>query len=236
MSRLTDRSNLGGTLLSLAPDGGERWRISFNDQIDAEATQYGPPWMCSNFRMEERANERRIAVVAHHEVWWPGLAMVFSERGERIGTFVNAGWIEDVHWMGPDRLLINGYAQERGGLLAVLDPRAMNGHSPATPDGALPCRDCGADLPLRYLTFAPSELHTITGSRFNRARVTTYDDRIVVRTEEYVQGDEIVDALANSRRPSGSAARRSRPTWTSIGHSSYGKDPPQPTGCRRPRP
>jgi hypothetical protein len=197
--RLADHSNLGGMLLSLGSDGRLRRQVVVNDRIrfggGHDDEPYGPPWNCPNFSIEERVLEPRIAVAAHHDVWWPGLALLFDGRGERIGTFVNAGWIEDVHWLTGNRLLVNGYAEGLGGMVAVLDSSAMNGHSPSTRSAQYRCDGCGSDLPLRYVTFPPSELNIAMASRFNRARVMAYDDRILVRTEEVFQSNQIFDAV-----------------------------------------
>jgi hypothetical protein len=196
--RLIDRSNLGGMLLSLGADGRLRRKTVLDDRIrfgEHGETSYGPPWQCPNFRMDDHLASPRIAVAAHHDVWWPGLAVVFDGRGERTGTFVNSGWVEDVHWLAPDRLLINGAAKGRGGMVALLDAAAMNGHSPPAPSVEDRCESCGTDLPLRYLTFPPSELNIVLASRFNRARVMVYDDRIMVRTEEVFLDEQVFDAL-----------------------------------------
>jgi hypothetical protein len=194
--RVLDDRSLGGELQSIGPDGAVRWRSFFDDQYQFPDKRYGPPWHAPSFRLDDRADARRVAVALHHDEDYPGLAIVFDEKGRRTGTFINAGWIEDVHWIEPDRLLINGYAQERGGMVAMLDPHAMNGQSPFVDGEKYFCRNCGADRPLRYIVFPPSELHQITNSHFNRARVVVHDDRIMARTEEFLMPDQsAIDAL-----------------------------------------
>src|SRR6185503_3857318 len=159
--RPTDKRNLGGLLLSLSGSGELRWQLGLDDQIEIERTTYGPPWMFPNFTSEVQNGSQRIAIAAHHEIWWPGLAVTLDAQGKRTGRFVNAGWIEDVHWMPGNRLLVNGYAEHLGGMLAALDASAMNGHSPAPPGGTFACNGCGTDMPLRYVAFPASELNRV---------------------------------------------------------------------------
>ena len=76
--RRINRSSLGGVLLSLGADGRLRRQIVLDDRIgfgEHGEARYGPPWNCLNFRMDDRAGAPRLAVAAHHEVWWPGLAV-----------------------------------------------------------------------------------------------------------------------------------------------------------------
>jgi len=104
---------------------------------------------------------------------------LLDDRWQRRGTFVHSGWIEGLHWLGPDLLLIGGFSQPRdGGMVALLDPAAL------------------ATGPLRMVVMPRSEVNRVTVSRFNRAAVQVTPERIVARTIE-VPADvrEAVDAL-----------------------------------------
>jgi hypothetical protein len=196
-TRQADDANLGGQLLRLEPDGKLSGTFSFEDQVTFRAGRYGPPWVFPSFRIDDHDKAQRIAVAAHHDEWWPGAVIVLDARLNRRGTFVNAGWIEAVRWMPSGRLVIAGFSNARdGGMAALLDANAANGQSPEPPDSPFHCETCGPDRPLRYFVFPRSELNRVTGSSFNRARLSIAADRIVVRTDEVVEADQtVVDAI-----------------------------------------
>ena len=193
----TDESIEGGELLWLTPRGTLQRTFAFDDRLAFGAGEYGAPWGITDFREDARSGSGRIAVSAHHYTWWPGVVTVLDERWERQGTFVNAGWVERVHWLSPDRLLVAGFSNPRdGGMVAILDANALDGQSPDTGDSAFRCLTCGGGRPLRYVVMPRTELNRATRSRFNRARIEALPDRIVVRTVEIMVSEtNVVDAV-----------------------------------------
>lgn len=185
-----------GELLWLTARGKLERRFSFNDQLTFGAGAYGTPWGITAFRVNERDGRRRIATSAHHDVWWPSMVTILDDDWRRQGTFVNAGWIEWVNWVSPDRLVVSGFSQEQdGGMVALLDVNALNGQSPSAPDSPFYCTSCGDARPLRYIVMPRSELNRATASRFNRARVYQSGDSLQVRTIEVPQEEGAVDVL-----------------------------------------
>ena len=185
----------GGQVLRLSTSGVVERALALDDRLTFGATTYGPEWGITDFRVEPGGN--RIAVAAHHHQWWPSVVTVMDERLNRLGTFVNAGWAERVHWVDRDRLLIAGFNEEHdGGMLALLDTGRLNGQSPSAASSRFSCTSCGTDRPLRYLVLARSEINRVTGSRFNRSRLEVFEGRIVARTlEATLSADSVADAI-----------------------------------------
>ena len=177
-----------GTLHRLDAAGALRWKYTLDDRVTFQGQRYAGPWALADWRLSPGVGRRRIATAAHHFTWWPGIVALLDDGGRRIGTFVNAGWIETVRWDGDDRLVAAGFNNPRdGGMIAVLDARNMNGRSPDA-DGPFACSDCPPGDPLQYMVFPRSELNLLSGARFNRARVEMRGGRYLVNTEE-VTGD-----------------------------------------------
>jgi len=174
-----------GQLLSLTPRGALQRVFSFDDRLAFRAGEYGAPWGVTDYRVDESAGTRRVAIAAHHYTWWPGMVTVLDEEWRRLGTFVNAGWIERVHWLSRDRLLIAGFSEARdGGMIAALDVNALSGQSPVETGSQFYCAGCGDARPLRYVVMPRSELNRVTASRFNRALLQVSSDLLTVRTIE----------------------------------------------------
>lgn len=186
-----------GQLWSFSPSGTLTRVLGFDDTLTFGHGSYAAPWGITDFRVDERDGPRRIAVSLHHHEWWPGVVTVLDEQWRRTSTFVHAGWIERVAWLGHDRLLAAGFSEVRdGGMLALLDPAVGRAQTPIEADSPFHCGACGEGRPVRYVVIPRSELNRVTGSRFNRARLELNGDRIVARTLEVADGDhEIVDAL-----------------------------------------
>ena len=186
-----------GQVLSLSPSGALVRAFAFDDRLGFGETDYAGPWGINDFRVDDRAEGRRIAVAAHHFQWWPGLVTVLDADLQRQGTFVNAGWLERVHWLSVDRLVVSGFSNARdGGVVALLDAGALDGQSPEEPGSPYYCQGCGGDRPLRYIVLPRSELNRITGSRFNRARFEVHSEGITVRSYEVQLSDtDALDAL-----------------------------------------
>jgi hypothetical protein len=194
--RPTDRAVSSGELLQLTLGGWPTRRFSFDDRVSFGATLYAGPWMISDFRVDDTRGARRIAVVAHHHTWWPSLVTVLDGRWRRTGTFVHAGWVEQVRWLTPDLLLIAGFSNAYdGGMVALLDARTLDGQAPAGNRSEFQCPGCGNAPPLRYITLPRSEVNRAAGAPFNRAALQVQNDRVVIGTVELPRLDQAVEAF-----------------------------------------
>jgi hypothetical protein len=149
------------------------------------------------FAIDDTEGTRRVAVTAHHYVWNPGLLTILDDQWQRRGTFVHAGWIEGVRWLARDRLLINGFSNAHdGGMIALLDPAALDGQGPEPAGSPHFCETCGSDDPLRMFVFPRSEINRVTASPFNRVLVQPLDNgRLLARTIEASSAGGDVDVL-----------------------------------------
>jgi hypothetical protein len=195
--RPADDTRRSGELLWLSPDGAVERRASFDDSVAFGAGTYGAPWTITDYRVRETGSGRRIALAGHHMLWWPSLVTVLDDAWTRVGTFVNAGWIERVHWLTDDHLLVTGFSNTfDGGAVALLDVKALDGQSPAPAGSRFGCTSCGPGAPLRYIVLPRSEVNRASRAPFNRARLDVMGDRLIVRTIEVPStGAEAVDAL-----------------------------------------
>jgi hypothetical protein len=186
----------GGELMSLTLDGQLSRRFSFDESVAFGAASYGAPWVLTDFSVDEATGARRIAVAAHHLHWWPSVVTVLDERWQRRGTFVNAGWIDWVNWLPSDRLVITGFSNAKdGGMVALLDARAMDGQSPADAGSDYHCTACGPASPIRYVVLPRSEVNRVSASPFNHAVLERSADRMIVRTIEMPLVTHAVDAV-----------------------------------------
>jgi hypothetical protein len=186
-----------GSLILLDTNGRHQRSFSFDDEVTFGGTSYRGPWAVQSFAVDTTQSAPRVAVAAHHYEWDPGLVTILDRDFRRQGTFVHAGWVESVRWVGPSRLLIAGFSNAHdGGMLALLDSEALSGQGPEPPGSRHHCDNCGSGGPLRMIVLPRTELNRVTGSRFNRAIVAARSDRFAVRTIEVpmsVNGD--VDVL-----------------------------------------
>ena len=98
------------------------------------AQTYEAPWAVTDFEARGGNSGNRIAVAAQHLQSWPSIVTVLDGDGRRHGTFAHAGWLERVHWVARDRLVVAGFSQiADGGMIALLDANALDGQSPAEP-------------------------------------------------------------------------------------------------------
>lgn len=186
-----------GELLWIAPGGAVRRSIAIEDRLTFGTVAYGAPWSITDFRVDPSGGPRRVAVSAHHYEWWPSIVTVFDEGWNRRGTFVNAGWIERMDWIPGNRLAVAGFSNVLdGGMVALLDPDALDGQSPAPAGSSFACTSCGPASPLRYVVLPRSEVNRASASPFNRALLTARADSLLVRTIEMtVGGGGPADAL-----------------------------------------
>lgn len=189
-----DEQVKSGTLTLLDGKGRPQRSFSFTDQVTFDGKSYGPPWVLTAFAVNEGEGRREVVVAAHHYIWDPGLVTILDDRWKRRGTFVHAGWIEDVRWVGPEQLLIAGFSNARdGGMIALLDATALDGQGPEPVDSRYFCENCGTQRPLRMFVLPRTELNRVTAARFNRARIQDFSaGRIAARTDEMAPGAEVV--------------------------------------------
>ena len=175
-----------GVLTLLDLEGNPQRSFSFDDRVTFHGTAHEPPWALTAFDVHEAEGARRVAVAAHHYTWDPGLVTVLDDQWRRRGTFVHAGWIEGVRWLGADRLMIAGFSNAHdGGMIALLDAAALDGQGPEPAGSPHFCETCGTDRPLRMFVLPRTELNRVTTSPFNRVRVETFaDGRLLARTIE----------------------------------------------------
>lgn len=178
----------GGELLRLSERAGDGWVFAFDDHLAFRETAYTGPWALTDWQVGPGG---RIAVAAHHSVWWPAIATVLDGGGHRLSTFINPGWIETLRWLDRDRLAMGGFSNARdAAMLAIVDTTIVSGQAPGTTGTPYECVSCASESAVFYATFARSELNRVTGSRFNRAQVTRLDDVLMVTTIE-VPGDPL---------------------------------------------
>lgn len=195
--RRADRHVEGGQLAAFTANGRPRWSFGFDETLTVGGEPFGAPWALTTIAVDQASDVRRVAVAAHHYIWSPSLVALLDEDGRRQATFAHAGWIESLSWLNRDRLVIGGFSEsQNGGMVALLDPAAMNGQGPEPPGSRYACETCGPVVPLRMVVMPRSELNLATTSRFNRAGIRMVGDRIVVDTAEVpLAGDNIAEAI-----------------------------------------
>jgi hypothetical protein len=179
-----DRSIRSGELLNLSPGGEVRWRFGFGDVLTFGDGRVNGPWALADWQAGPTI-PAKFAVAGHDYTWWASIAAVLDDRGRRLGSFVNPGWVESVIWLDKDRVAFAGFNNPRNAaMLAIVDANAADGQAPGTAATPFACASCPARPPLFYATFPRSELNLLTAARFNRARVAVVGDRIHVTTAE----------------------------------------------------
>jgi hypothetical protein len=188
----------GGELTALGIDGAPQFTFRFFDNVRFGGKPYGEPWAVTAFSPLAGEPEPRVAVAAHHWLWGPSLLAVLDNKGHRLGTYANDGWIEQLHWLSPDRLVFGGFSEAKnGGMVGLLDPRMLDGQSPEPIDSPHYCDNCGKNLPLKMVVMPRTEVNLLSQSRFNRAVIEKTSDRLIVRTIEVpaAEGQGAADAI-----------------------------------------
>lgn len=196
--RQPDETVESGELLWFDRRGALRRTFAFDDRIAFAGTHYGAPWAITAYAADDRRGERRIAVASHHWLWHPSVVTILDAQWQRRGTFVHAGWVETVRWLPAGRLLIAGFSQSRdGGMVALLDPAALDGQGPEAEGSPFYCSGCGPHRPLRMIAMPRSEVNRASRARFNRAIVEMTGARIIARTIEVpaTEGQNAIDAV-----------------------------------------
>lgn len=180
-----DNVRMTGVLRQFSMQGRLQGAFEFNDSWTFAGTSYQSPWVITDSQVNDAFGRRQIAVSGHHFTWWPGVVSILDERLQRLGTFVNSGWVDALRWISPDRLGIAGFNEAlNGGMFGVLDTRGIDGASPEAPGTKYACDNCGPGRPVVYFVFPRSEMNRITGSRFNRAFVEVAPTGVRIRTDE----------------------------------------------------
>jgi hypothetical protein len=175
----------GGELLLFDLAGRLLRSFSFSDRVSFHGQPYGAPWAITAFAVNPAGGEYSVAVTSHHYSWDPGLLTILDAEWRRHGTFVHAGWIEQVRWLDPRRLAIGGFSNAHdGGMVALIDAAALDGQGPEPPGSWHFCETCGPNAPLKMLIFPRTELNRLSGSPFNRVLLNTSRGRLSARTVE----------------------------------------------------
>lgn len=187
----------GGQVLWFHPAGKIRQSFSFEDRLQIGPRVYTAPWSISDYRLDTSRGERRIAITAHHYEWWPSIVTILDGRWQRRGSFVHPGWVEHLRWLAGDRLAIAGFSNmKNGGMVALLDARAINGQAPPAGQREFECAGCGPDRPLRYAILPRSEVNRVSAAPFNRTSLAARGDTLLVRTVELPQTETALAANA----------------------------------------
>ena len=193
----TDNAGDGGEFTSLDGNGETRFTFRFFDNFRFGGQNFGPPWALTAFSVLDGAPVR-LAVAAHHWVWSPSVVAILDDDGNRLGTYVSHGWIEQLHWLSRDRLVFGGFLESKnGGMVGLLDPRQLDGQAPEPEGSPHHCENCASQPPLKMVVMPRSEINLATQSRFNRAIVERTGDRLTVRTIEMapLDGQGAADAI-----------------------------------------
>jgi hypothetical protein len=196
--RRADNTAGGGELTSLDVDGSPRWTFRFFDTLMFGGKHFGEPWAMTAFSALDGDPPPRLAIAAHHWTWSASLIAILDDDGRRVGTFAHHGWIEQLHWLSPERLAFGGFSEsQNGGMVGLLDPKQLDGQGPEPVGSPHHCANCGKAPPLRMMAMPRSEVNLLTQSRFNRAIIEKTPDRLIVRTIEVppLDGQGAADAI-----------------------------------------
>ena len=188
----------GGEFTALNFDGKPEFTFRFFDSVRFGGKAYGEPWAVTAFSALDGDPAPRLAVAAHHWLWGPSLLAILDDQGNRLGTYANDGWIEQLNWLSPDRLVFGGFSEARnGGMIGLLDPRQLDGQTPEPFGSPHYCESCGKNPPLKMAVMPRTEVNLLTQSRFNRAIIEKTGDRLIVRTVEVpaAEGQGAADAI-----------------------------------------
>jgi hypothetical protein len=122
-------------------DGGDRWQFEFHPKMDFGEVTFSGEYFLEHplvLRDFERNGQRRIAFAARHAAWWPCVVgLLDANDGKVLGEYWHPGWVKikakDVDGDGIEEVVAVGYNNAfKKNVLAVLDPRQIKGHAPAT--------------------------------------------------------------------------------------------------------
>ncbi|MFA5908155.1 MAG: hypothetical protein WC815_05225 [Vicinamibacterales bacterium] len=175
----------GGELSLFDVTGRLQRTFSFSDRVSFHGQPYSAPWAITAFTVNPAGGEYSVAVTGHHYTWDPGVLTILDAEWRRRGTFVHAGWIEQVRWLDHRRLAIGGFSNAHdGGMVSLIDAAALDGQGPEPSGSRHFCETCGPNAPLKMVIFPRTELNRLSGSPFNRVILATSGDRLSARTIE----------------------------------------------------
>lgn len=150
--RRTSTTQHGGELLAFTDTGDLRWSLAPADRLRFRDGEYGPPWPAKDLVVYRSQGAARIAWSVHHFTWFPGMLITLDADGNRLGTFVNSGWIRTaVPSLDERTLIVTGTNNGRQtSFVAILDAASPGGHSPEPPGSPTECLDCPDGDPLAY--------------------------------------------------------------------------------------
>lgn len=154
---------LKGPLYAISADGNLLWERKIDSPLSFRGGEFEGPWIPDDVQAFQNGGEPIVAWAVHHLTWWPSMLAVFNGRGDRLGTFVQSGWIRFARATLDGRHLITGgYSNaRRGAAFAVLDARNPSGASPEEPGSSFECRNCPPGRPLRYFVVDWSDIATV---------------------------------------------------------------------------
>lgn len=158
--RPAEVNSYGSELVRLSPSGALEWTARADDRFTFGDGEYGPPWPASDLTVYRAGGEPRIAWSLRHFTWWPSMVVSLNARGERLGVFVNSGWIRST---APSRdgqyLFVTGISNSRRAyFLAVLDTAHPSGRAPEDAGSPMECVSCPEGAPLHYFVFPRTEV------------------------------------------------------------------------------
>lgn len=176
-------SRLAGdaTLWRYSSEGDALWSHLANDHVQFRDDAFGPPWALSTLTVHSVGGQRRIAWAVHHFTWWPSVLISLDDRGRRLGTFVNAGWIRSVEATSDGRhLLVTGVTNtHRSYFLAVLDAARPFGRSPEPAGSTTECVSCEPGDPVRYFVWPRTDVSQAQPFPADGPSVSTFADGAV---------------------------------------------------------
>ncbi|MBI1749865.1 MAG: helix-turn-helix domain-containing protein [Acidobacteria bacterium] len=149
------------------------WHFQPKEILTFASGDYGPPWPIRVWLVYHAAGHTRIAIVVHHNTWWPSVLWLFDGQARELGRFVNSGNIfalSSVDTPAGPLLLAGGvrnHEDEVSGMLAVLDGNHVTGSSPEQPGSGFECKSCPPERPLHYFVFPRSELNRLDPNGYN---------------------------------------------------------------------
>jgi hypothetical protein len=169
-------------LYCLSEAGKFRWKQRFDDRLMFRSGEYSAPWVTRDLLVIERGRSKRIAVAAHHGIWWPGILTIFDGDGRVLHRFVNSGWITQLEVTRDGKyLLAAGVNNARdSAMLAVIDVDSPSGTSPEDAGSPFECLNCPAGRPARYFVLPRSELSRLVGGPLLKQTVDILPDGVIV--------------------------------------------------------
>ncbi|HTY36744.1 MAG TPA: hypothetical protein VMH23_06520 [Bacteroidota bacterium] len=129
------------SIASYSPGGDERWRFQFHPPMTFGKTSFsGDYYLVNSLSIGDYSatGHFEIPFAAHHFVWWPAAVGLLDARsGQVVGQYWNPGWVKigagDIDRDGVTEIIAAGYSNSyKLNMVAVLDPRKLNGHAPAS--------------------------------------------------------------------------------------------------------